>query len=348
MLAALLESLNSPLALRSVEVAKLEFGQVLVKVSVSGICGAQLHEIRGHKGNSAFLPHLLGHEGCGIVEDVGPGVTFVSVGQKVVMHWRKGQGIESDFPRYRMGEQALSGGKVTTLSQYAVVSENRLTPVPMETPDEFAALLGCGLTTALGVVNNEAALKFGESIAVIGCGGVGLGIIQAADLAGGYPIVGIDIKREKEPLALKMGATHFETLTSLPGYVEGKEKKNRTFDVIVDTTGNPEAIEFLMPFLADSGRFVLVGQGPPGAKVSFVADSSFFGMSGKTIRSTQGGQTNPSTDIPRYVDMYFSGKLRFEDLITHRFGLSQINKGFDVLSSGTAGRVMIDMRDTVL
>ncbi len=348
MIAAVLESLDSPLSLRQVQATGLEFGQVLVKVSVSGICGAQLHEIRGHKGNSAFLPHLLGHEGCGIVEDVGPGVTFVSVGQKVVMHWRKGQGIESDFPRYRMGNKTLSSGKVTTLSQYSVVSENRLTPVPMDTPDEFAALLGCGLTTALGIVNNEATLKFGESIAVIGCGGVGLGIIQAADLAGGYPIVGIDISLEKEPLARKMGATHFETSTSVSGYVGNHEAKKKAFDVIVDTTGNPEAIELLMPFLADSGRFVLVGQAPPGVKVSFVADSSFFAESGKTIRSTQGGQTNPSIDIQRYVDLYFSGKLRFEDLITHRFGLSQINEGFDVLRSGTAGRVMIDMREDAL
>ena len=156
MKSAVLEKINEPLAIREVGLSELEVGQVLVKVLVSGLCGAQLHEIRGHKGNEKFLPHPMGHEGCGIVEEVGPGVTTVKVGDKVVMHWRPGSGIESTFPKYLLGDKWMSSGKCTTLSEYSIVSENRVTTVPQDTPPEdLCAILGCALTTAMGIIDNE-------------------------------------------------------------------------------------------------------------------------------------------------------------------------------------------------
>ena len=150
MKAAVLEKIDAPLAVRDVELTELKIGQVLVKVLVSGLCGAQLHEIRGFKGNAKFLPHLMGHEGCGIVEEVGLGVTTVKPGDKVVMHWRPGDGMESPFPNYILDGKTISSGKVTTLSEYSIVSENRVTKIPSETPSVLAAMLGCSLTTALG------------------------------------------------------------------------------------------------------------------------------------------------------------------------------------------------------
>ena len=143
MKAAILEEINGPLTIGEVTLTDLLFGQVLVKILVSGICGSQLQEIAGNKGNAKFVPHLLGHEGCGIVEDIGPGVTKVKKGDKVVMHWRKGDGIESDFPTYMFKGKPMKSGKVTTLSEYSIVSENRITPVPHDTPNELCALLGC-------------------------------------------------------------------------------------------------------------------------------------------------------------------------------------------------------------
>ena len=193
MKAAVLEKLNYPLAIREVFPTELLPGQVYVKVLASGLCGAQLHEIRGHKGNGKFLPHLMGHEGCGIVKEVGPGVTTVQEGDKVVMHWRPGSGIESEFPKYHLGEKIISSGKCTTLSEFSIVSENRLTKVPYDTPTVLAAMLGCSLTTALGIIDNECNLKFGESVAVIGCGGVGLNLIQAAKMKSAHPVYGVDI-----------------------------------------------------------------------------------------------------------------------------------------------------------
>ena len=167
MKAAILEKIDAPLAIREVDLTPLKFGQVLVKILVSGLCGAQLHEIRGHKGNAKFLPHLMGHEGCGIVDKVGLGVTTVKPGDKVVMHWRPGSGVEAPFPNYILDGKTISSGKVTTLSEYSIVSENRLTSIPADTPSVLAAMLGCSLTTALGIIDNECDLKFGESVAIL-------------------------------------------------------------------------------------------------------------------------------------------------------------------------------------
>src|SRR6476659_2726056 len=125
MKAAVLEQIDKPLVVADVGLTPPQFGQVLVKVLVSGICGAQLLEIGGHKGNAKFVPHLMGHEGCGIVEDVGVGVSRVKKGDKVIMHWRQGQGIESDFPEYIYNGKRIKSGKVTTFNEYSICSENR-------------------------------------------------------------------------------------------------------------------------------------------------------------------------------------------------------------------------------
>jgi threonine dehydrogenase-like Zn-dependent dehydrogenase len=168
----------------------------------------KLQEIQGLKGNANFLPHLLGHEGCGIVEEIGPAVTTVKPGDKVVMHWKKGLGLEAAFPNYYYNDKKIGGGKVTTLSEYSVVSENRLTKVDNETPADLCALLGCGLSTALGTINYEADLKIGESTLILGCGGLGLNLIQASKIAGSYPVCVFDIN-DKSSLAASLGADNF-------------------------------------------------------------------------------------------------------------------------------------------
>ena len=201
MKAAVLEKISAPLTIADVKLGELAVGQVLVKILVSGICGAQLQEIAGEKNNAKFVPHLLGHEGCGIVQEIGSGVTRVKKGDKVVMHWRKGDGIESDFPSYTFKGKAMRSGKVTTFSEYSMVSENRLTTVPQDTPNDFCALLGCGLSTALGTMENEAELKAGEGVMIVGCGGVGSCLIKVAKFFHATPIIGVDVY-EKDVLSL--------------------------------------------------------------------------------------------------------------------------------------------------
>jgi Zn-dependent alcohol dehydrogenase len=336
MKAAVLIEIDAPLAVCDVELNELKVGQVLVKVLMSGICGAQLHEIRGHKGNAKFLPHLMGHEGCGVVEAVGDGVTTVKVGDRVVMHWRPGTGIEAPFPSYVLDGKPMSGGKVTTFSEYSIVSENRLTSVPQDTPPELCAILGCALTTAMGIIDNEVDLKFGESVAVIGTGGVGLNLIQAAAMKSACPIIAVDNNLSKAQMCLDIGASKFYASID---EIEGK------VDIVIDTTGIPEVISQGISILSNTGRMILVGQPAPGKFVEVMNAVNLFNGIGQSIKATQGGKTNPQEDIPRYIKLYKEGLLDVSKLITHTFTLDQINEAFDLLKSGNAGRIMIKIAE---
>jgi S-(hydroxymethyl)glutathione dehydrogenase/alcohol dehydrogenase len=331
--AAILEKINAPLLIRELELTELKIGQVLVKVIVSGICGSQLHEINGNKGNSKFLPHLMGHEGCGLVEEIGPGVTKVKPGDKVVMHWRPGLGIESDFPKYNLDGKVFSSGKVNTLTEKAIVSENRLTVVPPNTNAEFAALLGCSLTTALGVIDNESNLRFGERVAVVGCGGVGLNVLTAARLRGAGEIHAVDIATAKNELCLEHGATYFHAnIAELPSGI----------DLVIDTTGVPEVISEIFLKLSNRGRILLLGQPAPGQSLVFPEALRLFSGAGLSIRASQGGSTVPQEDIPRYLELFKLKLLSIDKLITHRFPLIDVNLAFETLKSGTAGRIVIN------
>lgn len=328
MIAALLTQINKPLELQQIQPMPLDFGQVKVKVLASGICGAQLQEIRGEKGT--HFPRLMGHEGVGIVQECGPGVTHVAVGDKVVMHWRKGAGIESPPPRYTDGESVFTGGQVVTFADIATCSENRLTKVPQDTPDEFCTLLGCSLSTALSTIEQEAKLKFGERILIIGCGGLGLNLIRAAKLAQASWVYAVDCVWEKRFAAQAAGADGFNTASG-----------GGLYDVVVDTSGVPAAIEDGIRCLGPSGRLILVGQPPPLADVVVPHARRLFTGTGITIKATQGGGFNPTTDIPRYVAMHRAGLLDLSGIITHRLPLEKINDGINLVNAGEAGRVLI-------
>lgn len=331
MKAAILEKIDHPLVVADVALTEIKFGQVAVKINVSGVCGAQLQEIAGQKGNAKFVPHLLGHEGCGIVECVGEGVTRVKTGDKVILHWKKGEGIESPFPEYIYDGKRISSGKITTLSEKSIVSENRLTVVPQDTPDEFCALLGCGMSTALGIVNYDANIKFGESVLVIGCGGVGLNIIMAANMAGSGNIYGVDISSEKQAMVEELGAR----------FVGGANQICEKIDCIVDTTGNLFVVSHYLPLLSSRGRCIIVSQPHEKNNLEIKNPANFFSGNGQIIRSTQGGNVNPSEDFPRYVNLYKKRNINFEKLITHRFSLDQVNTAIDLVKNGKAGRIMI-------
>lgn len=339
MKAVLLTEIGQPLTIADLFVPEPSYGQVLVRVLATGICGSQLQEIDGHKAGGP-LPHPLGHEGVGIVEAVGIGVTTVKVGDKVILHWRKGEGIESDFPKYTYTTpgpaqgsshvHTITGGKVACWMERCIVSENRCTAVPHNTPDELCALLGCGLSTALGTIEHEAKLLMGESVLIIGCGGLGLNLILAARLRKASIVCAQD-KEEKGQITWDLGATIF----SRSGLFTQK------FDVIIDTTGSPEAIEVGLKYLAPSGRFIMVGQPKEGELVRIPSARDLFNGSGCSIMATQGGRFNPATDIPRYVAAWRAGHLKINGIITHRFPLADINEAIALVRAGQAGRVLI-------
>src|SRR5215831_12378246 len=207
--AAILAESKKPLIIDEFALPEaLDVGQVLVKIHYSTICGAQINEIDAVKGPDKFLPHLLGHEASAQVIEIGPGVTQVKPGDTVVLLWRPSRGIASRTPSYRWRGAHLNAGWVTTFNDYAVVSENRMTPIPADFDLKVAPLFGCAVTTAAGVVNNDAKLKIGESVVIFGVGGVGLNLVQFAQLAGAYPIVAIDLLAHKLAMAKARGATH--------------------------------------------------------------------------------------------------------------------------------------------
>lgn len=339
--AAILVESCKPLVVDEIELPSLDVGQVLVKISHSGICGAQINEIDAVKGPDKFLPHLLGHEGGGIVEDVGPGVTHVRPGDHVVLHWRKGQGIHATPAKYIWGGKNVNSGWVTTFSRHTIASENRVTKISASTDPEVAALMGCAVTTAIGIINNDAKLKIGESIAVMGAGGVGLSVIQAATLAGAYPTIAIDIVDSKLEIARKFGASH--VLNGNSSSLEEDIRKivgSSGVDVFVETTGRVKLIEMAYKLTAAQGRTVMVGVPKSTEDITIHSLPLHFG---KVLTGCEGGQCNPTADIPRLVRLVESGKLNVTQLVTHRFPLEEVNSAIEVLRSGTAGRVMLVM-----
>jgi S-(hydroxymethyl)glutathione dehydrogenase/alcohol dehydrogenase len=341
--AAILVQQRAPLEVAEIETPdRLGYGQALVKVRYSGICGAQINEIDGAKGPDKFLPHLLGHEGCASVLETGEGVKTVKKGDTVVMHWRPSNGIQSQTPVYRWNGKAVNAGWVTTFNDYAIVSENRLTPIPADFDPKLAPLFGCAVTTAIGVINNNAHVKVGQSVVVFGVGGVGLCVAQAAQLVSAHPIIAIDIVDAKLAMAKRFGATHCINSKKTPDI----DKAVRDIvgangaDVIVETTGNARVIETAYNLTQAKGKTILVGVPRKGDNISIYSLPLHFK---KILTGSEGGDAEPHNDIPRYVRLVQAGKFNLDGLITHEFGLEQINEAIALVRGGEAGRVLVGM-----
>lgn len=345
MKAAILTELNKSLLIDDIRCPdKLDVGQVLVRVMASGICGAQIGEITGAKGPDKYLPHLLGHEGGGKVLAIGPGVSTVKIGDHVCLHWRKGAGIEAQPPKYDYQNEKIGGGWVTTFNECAVVSENRVTAIDKSIPFEVLALMGCAVTTGFGLVNNEAKLKIGQTIAVAGCGGVGLNVIQAAKLVCAGEIFAIDIKQNKLDLAEKYGATHLINSSMEQDFIVDEINRGtggNGVDVFVDCTGISSVIDIGLHMVKPGGKLILVGQPRIGERLSI--SNMRANYCGKIIMDSQGGMTNPTIDIPRYCNLWKAGKINFDDMITHRLSLDQVNLAIDHMRDGRAGRIILEM-----
>jgi S-(hydroxymethyl)glutathione dehydrogenase / alcohol dehydrogenase len=343
MRAAILVEQKQPLVIDEVMLPDhLEYGQVLVKLHYSGICGSQIGEITGVKGPDAWLPHLLGHEASGVVLEIGEGVTTVQTDDPVVLHWRKGLGIESRPPKYQWQGKQLNAGFITTFNEYAIVSENRLTSFSKDYPMKLAPLFGCAVTTGIGVITNNANLKLGESLVVMGAGGVGLNVVQGGALHSAYPIIAIDIFENRLALAKQLGATHT---------INSKKQKNwpeqvksilgvKGTDVFVDNTGNPEIIAEGWKLTKDQGRTILVGVPAKGKETHFYTLPLHFG---KNITGSHGGNGNPSEDIPRYMKLSDLGILELSGLITEMCSIEEINQAIERMRNGKlSGRCLIE------
>jgi S-(hydroxymethyl)glutathione dehydrogenase/alcohol dehydrogenase len=344
--AAILTEQRSPLIVDSVGLPRsLDVGQVLVRVHYSGICGSQLGEIDGVKGFDPYLPHLLGHEGSGTVLATGPGVTHVVVDDLVVLHWRKGLGIEAVPPTYDWSGTAVNAGWVTTFNEFAVVSENRCTTIPSDSDRRLAALFGCAVTTGFGVVENNARVRAGESLVVYGSGGVGLSIVQAAAMHGAHPIIGVDLHNDRLALAAEMGATHL--VNGSESVVEDRLCEilgDGGADVFIDNTGLTEVVEMGYRLTSKVGRLVLVGVPDSAERICLAPLPLYFG---KVVTGSHGGEAEPADDIPRLMGLLGSGALKLENLVSTTVPLEKVNDAIRSMKAGElAGRCLISLDDS--
>lgn len=337
--AAILVEQHRPLVVDEVELPALRRGQVLVGIHATRICGSQLGEIDGVKGPDHHLPHLLGHEAGGVVLETGPGVTGVRSGDRVVCHWRPGRGIDAGGSVYTWGGRRLNAGPITTFQQHAVLSENRVTAVPADTDFELCCLLADTFTTGFGIIRNDAKVRPGESVVVFGVGGIGLGVVLAAALAGANPIVGVDLHAPKLALASRFGLTH--PVDASRGQLEESLRQviGDGADVTIDGTGQPRVIEtaYGMTRLR-GGRCVLFGVMPHDQRVSLHTLPLHFG---RILTGSEGGQSRPETDIPLLLQELATAKVDWKAFISHRSGLDEVNEAIGWMRRGEVAHAVM-------
>lgn len=340
--AAVLYEPAKPLSLVRLEIPPLKPGQVLVEMAYSGVCRTQLLEIQGKKGPDRFLPHTLGHEGSGIVLEIGSAVKKVKPGDHVVLSWIKGVGGEVGSTRYESDTGMVNSGAISTFMTHTVTCENRITPISNIMPLREAALLGCAVPTGAGIVFNTVRMKPESSVAIFGLGGIGLSALMAASCMKAKKIIAVDIYDHKLEQASRMGATH--TINARLGDVR-KEVLGITdgcgVDYAIEAVGCREAMESAFNVVRSNGGLcVLAGNVSYGETVSI---DPFDLIKGKRLIGTWGGETVPERDVRLYIEKYFNGDLPLGKLITHECPLEEINQVVRAMESGDVGRALIKM-----
>ncbi|MGZ5872887.1 MAG: zinc-binding dehydrogenase [Bradyrhizobium sp.] len=339
--AALLVQTGTPLVLAEIDIPALKPGQVLVEIAYSGVCGTQVMEWRGDKGEDKWVPHCLGHEGSGVVLETGAAVTKVKAGDRVVLSWIKGSGIEAGGAVYDWDGRKVNAGGVTTFQRHAVVSENRLTLLPGELPMDIAVLLGCAAPTGMGAVDNVLKVDAGNAVAVFGTGGIGLNALMAAALAGAMPVIGIDPNPARRALAKIFGATHVIDPSAGDVLAEIRKIVPHGVDLAVESSGQPAVMEQAVNATRpQGGRAVVIGNAMHGARLSL--DPAVFNQ-GKSLLGTWGGDSVPDRDFGRFGRLLASGRFPVRDLLSKPYALEQADRALQDLAAGAVGRPLIDM-----
>lgn len=328
--AAILRNTGEDLFVEDVDYAPLSYGQVLVKMYYSGICRSQLMEQKGLRGVDKWIPHLLGHEGFGIIEEIGDGVTKCLPGDQVVLSWVAGTGINAENAVYRDAKQnVVNSGKVTTFSNFSVVSENRIFLAPKGFSERFLALFGCALITGGGM-----ALKYGISetvnkVCVIGFGGIGSAAALVLKGMGKSHVDIIESSSEKRKQALQLGFTKV-----YPRMLDD----SHDYDLVIEASGNIEAIENGFAKLSNSGTLVFASHPEAGSKISLDPHDL---IKGKRIFGTWGGDVNPDSEMSRIGEYIVNSGSNLELLLGDTFTIDEVNKGLAYLDSGKPGRPLL-------
>lgn len=343
--AAVLHSLGSYPSVVEVSARELGLGQVLVEMVMAGICGSQLSEIAGYKGNARFLPHLMGHEGFGKVIGVGQGVVSVAPGDSVVLHWRvSGEGIAAEAAKFDGPDGIeIGSGPVSTFAEIVVVSENRVTKVPPETNPELATLMGCALSTATSALLWEAKLATADRLLVVGLGGLGVAALAASTLVDEVHVTGLDISPAKGMLSREIRDFSFIDISGIYSLEdEIGYQESGGFDVVFDSVADPELFSRIAPVLNAGARYVVVGQGDPVSSLDLGPRGAWIKNESVSIIVSQGGGFKPDTQMLDFIARYENAGFHAERLVTHKLQLDSIAEAFSLLQGGSVGRVVIE------
>jgi len=338
-------------------------GEVLVKVAAAGVCHSDLHLVDGDLGEGRW-PMVLGHEGAGIVEAVGAGVTQVAVGDAVGFSFvpscrtcpaclagrfnmcapaaengSRGTLMDGTSRLHLPDGTVLQHGLMTAcFAERTVIDEHGAVPLPPGLPLWQAALLGCGVMTGFGAVRNVGHVKVGESVAVIGCGGVGLQVVAAAALAGAWPLIAIDRNPAKLEIARRRGATHVVDASTTDPLEAVLELNAGGVDHAFEVVGTPETMRLAWELLRPAATAVVVGLAPSGVEVSFPAIDF---LTDKGIRGSYYGSGDPAADLPALAELAVTGELDLSDVVTHISDLDGVNDALDRLRRGEGARTVL-------
>ena len=347
MRAAVLFELNQPLrVVDGVMPPELRRGQVRVRLAYSGVCRSQVMEARGLRGEDRYLPHLLGHEGSGVVESTGEGVTKVVPGERVILTWIRSRGLEATGTQYRFGPHVLNAGAVTTFNTHAVVSENRCVPLPEGVPMDVAVLFGCALSTGAGMVTNLLEPPPGSTVAVFGVGGIGLSALMACRLYQCARLIAVDVSTEKLAVARACGASDvIDARSTDPVAGIGALTNGVGVDFSIEAAGAARTIEQAFEAVRRGGGVCVFASHPAhGHRISL---DPYELICGKRIIGTWGGQCDPDRDIPRLADLYRRGELPLDRLLEKRYRLDEINMALDDLERRVVCRPLIEIDSSV-
>ena len=369
--AAVAVQAGKPLEIMDVNLDGPKPGEVMVEIKATGICHTDEFTLSGADPEGLF-PAILGHEGAGVVVEVGEGVTSVKPGDHVIplytpecracpsclsqktnlctsIRATQGQGVMPDgTSRFTTldGDPILHYMGCSTFSNHTVLPEIAVAKVREDAPFDKICYIGCGVTTGIGAVINTAKVEIGAKAVVFGLGGIGLNVIQGLRLAGADMIIGVDLNPAKKPMAEHFGMTHFVNPTEVENVVQEIVSLTKTpFDQIggadysFDCTGNVKVMRDALECTHRGwGQSIIIGVAPAGAEIS---TRPFQLVTGRVWKGTAFGGARGRTDVPKIVDWYMDGKIEIDPMITHTLTLDEINKGFDLMHAGESIRSVV-------
>lgn len=362
--AAVAVAAGQPLSIETVQLAGPKSGEVLVEIKASGICHTDAFTLSGADPEGIF-PAVLGHEGAGVVVEVGPDVQSLAAGDHVIplytpecrqckfcksgktnlcgaIRETQGQGLMPDgTSRFSMGGEPLFHYMGTsTFANYTVVPEIALAKIRADAPFDKVCYIGCGVTTGLGAVMNTAKVEAGANVAVFGLGGIGLNVIQGARMAGAEKVIGVDLNNDKVALATQFGMTDFINPGDTDDVVGAiVDLTDGGVDYSFECIGNVDVMRQALECCHKGwGESIIVGVAGAGKEIS---TRPFQLVTGRVWRGTAFGGAKGRTDVPQIVDWYMDGKINIDDLITHTMPLDDINKGFDLMHQGKSIRSVV-------